>query len=107
MGWEHRQRGGKYYTRSRRINGRVVREYLGSGEVAEACAELDALDRRERKRKEAAFRADCERLEAIDRTTREFSALVDSLAQGALLAAGYRQHHRGEWRRRRHDGKEA
>ena len=107
MGWERRQRGGRYYTRSRRVNGRVVREYVGADEVAEAFAQRDALDREERRQKEDAFRAVWERLDAADQAVGEFSALVDTLAQGALVAAGYRQHNRGEWRRRRHDRQEA
>jgi len=31
MGWDQ----GRYYTRSRKVNGRVVREYIGTGRVAE------------------------------------------------------------------------
>ena len=107
MAWETRRGRGRYYTRSRRVNGRVVREYVGSGEVAEVIAQLDALDREERRQMEEAFRAECERLDAADRAAGEFSALVDTLAQGALVAAGYRQHNRGEWRRRRHGSQEA
>jgi hypothetical protein len=45
VGWETRARGVRYYTRSRRINGRVVREYIGTGPVAEAIAALEARDR--------------------------------------------------------------
>ena len=44
MGWER----GRYYTRSRKVNGRVDREYLGTGEAAERAARQDALARQER-----------------------------------------------------------
>ena len=46
MGRETRKRGGRYYTKSKRVKGRVVREYIGTGEVAEIIATLDAAGRR-------------------------------------------------------------
>src|SRR5256885_1095839 len=38
VGWD---KGGRYYTRSRKINGQVVREYVGSGPAADAAARSD------------------------------------------------------------------
>ena len=50
MGWDR----GRYYTRSRKVNGRVVREYVGAGRVAELVAQLDALEKQQREAQRAA-----------------------------------------------------
>jgi len=93
MSWET---GGncRYYTRTRRINGKVVREYLGTGESAERAAAAD-LARRQR---EAEERADRARLAAA---LAKLDALADLSFRAALEAAGYHQHARGPWRKRR------
>ena len=101
MGWETRQRGGRYYTRSRREGGRIVREYIGTGRVAELVA---MLDEREREEREAARAEDRERRAQIEATDDLIDALcrgVGTLARATLLAAGYPQHDRGAWRKRR------
>jgi hypothetical protein len=99
--WERRERGGLYYTRSRRVNGRVLKEYIGTGPLAELAAESDALKRRQREEEARAWWAERECLEVLDKQTEELCAVAELLTRVALLAAGYRQHHRGEWRKQR------
>lgn len=100
MAWE---RG--YYYRVRRVNGRVVREYVGRGRPAEIIAQRDELERekeREERRldTEALQRKKAE-LDALDAGLEALMVTADVLAHAALVAAGYHQHKRGEWRKRR------
>jgi hypothetical protein len=97
MGWER----GRYDTRSRREDGRIVREYVGSGEVAALIAQFDAIERDRRAGERIAVRLERERIDALDAPLLALDNLADLMTRAALLAAGYRQHHRGEWRRRR------
>lgn len=101
MAWEKRGKCGPYYTRSRREGGRVVREYVGRGRVAEAVAEADRVlaeageELRRQEREKRAAEAELERL------WQAYSVMVAAALRGALEAAGYHQHQRGEWRRKR------
>ena len=83
----------------------VVREYVGTGPLAELAAEMDALQRLRRKEeaetRKAARREECERLDALEAPVEELCKVVEVLTRAALLAAGYRMHNRGEWRKRR------
>jgi hypothetical protein len=99
MGWE---RG--YYYRARKVNGRVVREYVGAGRAAELAAQLDDWERQKRQAERAAFAAERTRLDALDVPLNELNELAELLARAALLAAGFHQHKRGEWRKRRAQG---
>ena len=101
MGWETRQGGGRYYTRSRREGGRIVREYIGIGRAAELAVLLGEREREERKAARAEGRERRAQIEAADYLTDALCRGADALAQAALLAAGYHQHDRGVWRKRR------
>ena len=101
MGWEGRKRGGLYYTRSRKENGRVVREYIGGGVVGQIVALEDDNERRQRE-EQAAYRKEQQQdLDVLEGSVEELSEASDILVRAALLASGYRQHNRGEWRLRR------
>lgn len=98
MGWD---KGGRYYTRSRRVNGRVFREYVGGGEVGRLVARVDARDRAKRLAARTRERAARAELARTDQPLLELGDLAGLLAHAALLAAGFHQHHRGEWRKTR------
>jgi hypothetical protein len=103
MGWDQ----GRYYTRSRKINGRVTREYVGCGPLAELVAELDADQRAQREAQRAALRAERAELKDLDAALGRVCQEAELLARAALVAAGFRQHKRGEWRKKRGDPERA
>jgi hypothetical protein len=99
VGWDK----GRYYTRSKKINGRVAREYIGRGRDAELIAQMDAIQREKREMERAIRRAERAKLEALDTRVKELNDWADLLARAALVIAGFRQHNRGEWRKKRGD----
>jgi hypothetical protein len=101
MAWERRTRGGQYYTKSRKVNGRVVREYLGCGPLAAFMAQSDADDRALRTALQSEQAAARVPILAADRAVATLCEQVDQAVRDALLAAGYHQHARGAWRKKR------
>jgi hypothetical protein len=77
-----------------------VREYVGSGPLAEAAAEADRTEREmveaERKRE----KMELERLEALAAPVLEISEAAEILVRAHLIACSYHRH-KGEWRRAR------
>jgi hypothetical protein len=61
--WERRERGGLYYTRSRREDGRVVREYIGGSVNGENLALEVECERRQREEEVAFWKEKRERLD--------------------------------------------
>jgi hypothetical protein len=101
MAWERRSRGSAYYTRSRRVGGRVVREYLGGGLIGTVAAAADAEQRAVRFQQARAWVTLRSQLRAAEDVTDQFCAAAETLTRGAIMLSGYHQHHRGEWRKRR------
>ena len=94
MPWESGPRGRPYYTRTRRENGRVIREYIGVGQEGQQAAEEDEARRRQ-------VEADRDAARALAEDVQTLSEFAELLAQAALLAAGYHRPNRGPWRKRR------
>jgi hypothetical protein len=101
VSWEQREGGGRYYTRSRREGGRIVREYVGIGRTAELIARQDETERLRREEEARVWREEREDLERLDGTAGDLCELAELLTRAAFLTAGYRQHNRGEWRKPR------
>jgi len=97
MGWLR----GRYYIRSTRRDGRVIHKYIGGGELGELAAAEDASQRAEREERAAAWRTEKGRWEALNALLDEVCKRIDLLVRATLMAAGYHQHKRGEWRKRR------
>jgi hypothetical protein len=107
MGWEGRERGTRYYTRSKRVDGRVVKEYIGNGLIAELIALRDEAERRRREEEARVWKEERESLEYQDEEAGDLCELAELLTRAALVSAGYRQHNRGEWRKPRGRAKPA
>ena len=102
--WEKRERGTLYYTRSKKSGGKVIRRYVGGGMLGQLAALQDEHGRLRREEEAARWKKEEERLEAIAAPVDEFCEVAETITRAALLAAGFRRHNRGEWRRRRDRG---
>src|SRR3989442_509364 len=100
MGWERRQRGGKYYYRSVRVNGAPRKLYVGKGRAAEACAASLADRRQQRQAERDEVQAEMAQMASADATLEDSVGMTDLLMKAVLLSAGYHEH-RGQWRKRR------
>ena len=98
MGWETRERGGRYYYRSVRVGEKVRKEYLGAGEIAEALARSDETIRRVRELERASGRVEVERLEDLAAPVLRLDEAAATLLRAELVAAGFHRH-KGVWRR--------
>jgi hypothetical protein len=99
MAWE--QRGNRtYYYRSRKIEGCVVKEYVGGGLAGMLAAREDEARRRRQYAARVALRSDRDTFNATAAAHDELSRAADALMTAALVAAGFHRHDRGQWRKR-------
>ena len=101
MAWETRGGTRRYYTRSVRRDGRVVRQYFGTGLCGEAAAAADRERGAARDAAREAMRAALNRLAQADAQVTALCQAAETAARAHLLIAGYHRHDRGRWRRRR------
>jgi len=101
MPWESRAGTDKrYYTRTTRVDGKLVRTYFGSGPKAERAARADEIVRqvreaaREKRAKRSAELAECKR------ATVAHYRFVEIYYRAKMLSDGY-HYHRGQWRKSR------
>src|SRR5215210_2118434 len=99
MAWETRGTH-RYYYRSRKIGGRVVKEYIGGGLVGVLAEREDETRRRKQEAERVALQGDRDAFEAAAAAHEAFTWATDALMSTALLAAGYHRHDRGHWRKR-------
>ena len=99
MGWE-RRRNGTYYYYARREGGRVVKTYVGTGPSAAVAADVVEAAALTLESRRLLFREAKAGIAAVVAELGELGRSADAAARAALLSAGYRRHHRGEWRKR-------
>lgn len=95
-----------YYYRASKVNGRVVKEYIGTGETARLIAAMDDAEREQREQERSERKALQAELQALDEAVEQFDKLATRLASAVLQAAGFHRHKQGEWRKRRERNEE-
>jgi hypothetical protein len=79
----------------------VTSEYGGSGECARLIARMEAIERDGRDYERWREQEERRNLRELDKAMDEMVTQANALARDALTAAGYHQHDRGKWRKRR------
>lgn len=100
MGWKQIGNN-RYFYRSRREGGKVASEYFGSGDSGNLMAGIIRYETVERLARREEEKDDREEASEHDQVFAEWFDKVEAVATGAMLAAGFHNHH-GQWRRKRH-----
>src|SRR5258708_5564100 len=101
MAWEKRPGGKRYYTRSKRVAGAVVRQYIGAGPAGELAATEDALRRTQKELEGRARREEQRHHDALTASLAHLHRIAESWLSATLTDLGFHKHDRGAWRRRR------
>jgi hypothetical protein len=99
MGWKT-IKGRRYYYKSEREGGRVKTTYFGAGESGLLMLLLQLEDRAEREAEREKRQADKEEFETEEKAVAEWFDDVQTVADAAIVAAGFHKH-KGQWRRKR------
>lgn len=93
-----------YYTRSRRVNGKVQREYVSSGSMALVDAGFDEAERIEaweaKRQEQERWQEEQEDAKALDVAVGLICNSAAAMFRAAMEEAGFHQHSRGEWRKK-------
>lgn len=99
MAWEERGNN-KYYYRKKKIDGRVISEYVGRGVRAQKIALIDLTMRKDRKEERRNIRQQKEKFCLFNNQVIQMSSLVNQMVGGFLIISGFHKH-KGQWRRKR------
>ena len=100
MALETRNGRGRYYTRSFRVNGRMVREYVGAGQAGEQAARQDKMEREQRQLEREARDQERSELAAMTEALEALAAETEARVKEILEERGYHRH-KGQWRKKR------
>jgi hypothetical protein len=90
--------GSRYLYKSKRVNGRVVSEYKGTGYLVELEDKLYRLENERIKAEREAWQAEAAEMRQEDEQAAAIFDQVDTLTEAYLLTAGCYKH-KGQWRR--------
>jgi len=99
MGWK-RINGREYYYESERHGDRVETRYCGAGAVGLRAARRQERDRRKREAESEKRRTEREESKAAEQAIADWFNNIQSIADAAMIAAGFHKH-KGQWRRKR------
>jgi len=99
MAWETRGGAPRYYTRTRCVQGKFTREYVGGGARGHQAAAEDILRRADRAARKQAWLDALGALDTQQKPVADLAGIIERVSRAVLFAAGFHQHAR-TWRKR-------